>query len=143
MHRNQKEKIKMANTTKKTSTKKTNSELALEAHEAQTKKVNSIEKSAIANLMGKTTDFVIEEGTEKEYTITLQYPGASRAMEIEDVATNRYGNISFTPLMEEAIKDVIVVPKVTSLDFWNTHAGLNDVALAVLSFLNAGIQGKL
>lgn len=133
----------MANTTKKTVSKKTNSELAIEAHNEQVKKANAIEKSEIASLMGKTTDVIIAEGTEQEYTITLQYPGAARALEIEDIATNKFGNIAFTPLMEEAIKDVIVVPKVTSLDFWNSHPGLDEVSLSVLSFLNAGIKGNL
>lgn len=133
----------MANTTKKTVSKKTNSELAIEAHNEQVKKANAIEKSEIASLMGKTTDVIIAEGTDQEYTITLQYPGAARALEIEDIATNKFGNIAFTPLMEEAIKDVIVVPKVTSLDFWNSHPGLDEVSLSVLSFLNAGIKGNL
>lgn len=133
----------MANTTKKTVSKKTNSELAMEAHNEQVKKANAIEKSEIASLMGKTADVIIAEGTDQEYTITLQYPGAARALEIEDIATNKYGNIAFTPLMEEAIKDVIVVPKVTSLDFWNSHPGLDEVSLSVLSFLNAGIKGNL
>lgn len=133
----------MANTTKKTVSKKTNSELAIEAHNEQVKKANAIEKSEIASLMGKTTDVIIAEGTDREYTITLQYPGAARALEIEDIATNKFGNIAFAPLMEEAIKDVIVVPKVTSLDFWSSHPGLDEVSLSVLSFLNAGIKGNL
>lgn len=123
--------------------KKTNSELAIEAHNEQVKKANAIEKSEIASLMGKTTDVIIAEGTDREYTITLQYPGAARALEIEDIATNKFGNIAFAPLMEEAIKDVIVVPKVTSLDFWSSHPGLDEVSLSVLSFLNAGIKGNL
>lgn len=124
-------------------TKKTNSELALEAHKKQVKTVKLAETSSIANMMGKTRDVVLGEGTDNEYTATLQFPGVARAMEIEDIATNRFGNIAFGLLMEEAIKDVIVAPKIKSLDFWNTHVGLDQISLEVLSFLNEGIAGNL
>ncbi|KGG53971.1 hypothetical protein [Lactobacillus sp. wkB10] len=133
-------------TTKKSETKKTNSELALEAHAKQNSAKKKAESSTIANMMGKTQDFVICEGTSKEYTITLQYPGAARALEIEDIAGTgkSVGDIAYSTLMEEAIKDVIVMPKVQTIDsYWNSHAGLAEVAITVLSFLNAGIEGNL
>lgn len=133
----------MANTTKKTSPKKTNSELALEAHQKQTGIIKSAESAKIEKQIGKTKEFVIAEGTDDEYTIVLQFPGVARALEIQDIAANRYDNIAFGLLMKEAIKDVIVSPKITSLGFWDEHAGLGDVAAHVNSFLNAGLSGQL
>ena len=127
-------------------TKKTNAELAIEAHNKQTKTKKKVESSTIANMMGKTQDFVICEGTPQEYTITLQYPGGARALEIEDIAGTgkAVGDVAYSRLMNEAIKDVIVMPRVQSIDsYWNDHAGLAEVAVTVLSFLNAGIAGSL
>lgn len=125
-------------------TKKTNSELALEAHKKQTKIAKSAETSEIVNMMGKTKDFVVAEGTAKEYTVTLQFPGVARAIDIEDNATNRYGGIAFGILMREAIKDVIVAPRAKSIDdFWNRHKGFDEISLIVLNFLNEGISGEL
>lgn len=127
-------------------TKKTNAELAIEAHNKQTKIKKKAESSTIANMMGKTQDFVICEGTPQEYTITLQYPGGARALEIEDIAGTgkAVGDVAYSRLMNEAIKDVIVMPRVQSIDsYWNDHAGLAEVAVTVLSFLNAGIGGFL
>ena len=124
-------------------TKKTNSELALEAHQKQVKSAKLAETSTITSMMGKTKDIVVAKGTDHEYTITLQFPGVARAMEIEDIASNQYGNMVFSLLMKEAIKDVIVSPKINSLDFWDTHAGLGEVTIEVLSFLNDGINGEI
>lgn len=133
----------MANTTKKTSTKKTNSELALEAHKKQVGTIKSAESAKIEKQIGKTKEFVIAEGTDDEYTIILQFPGVARALEIQDIAANRYDNIAFGVMMREAIKDVIVSPKITSLGFWDEHAGLGEVAAYVNSFLNEGLNGQL
>ena len=127
-------------------TNKTNAEIENEAHNKQTKTKKKAESSTIANMMGKTQDFVICEGTPQEYTITLQYPGGARALEIEDIAGTgkAVGDVAYSRLMNEAIKDVIVMPIVQSIDsYWNDHAGLAEVAITVLSFLNAGIAGSL
>lgn len=126
--------------------KKTNSELAIEANNKQSQVAKEAKNSSIENMMGRTEDFVICEGTPKEYTITLQYPGAARALEIEDIAGTgkSVGDIAYKTLMDEAIKDVIIAPKVKSInEFWNSHGGLNEVAVLVLSFLNLGIEGNL
>lgn len=125
-------------------TKKTNAELALEAHDKQVKRAKTIENASIGNMMGKTKDIVIAEGTEHEYTLTLQFPGVARAMEIEDIAANRFGGIAYEILMQEAIKDVIVSPKITSIDsFWNKYKGCGTATIKVLNFLNEGIEGEL
>lgn len=124
-------------------TAKSNSELALEAHQKQIKSAKLAETSTIASMMGKTKTIVIAQDTEHEYSLTLQFPGVARAMEIEDIASNQYGNMVFSLLMKEAIKDVIVSPKINSLDFWDTHAGLGEVTIQVLTFLNDGINGEI
>ncbi|MCO6534375.1 hypothetical protein [Lactobacillus sp.] len=124
-------------------TAKSNSELALEAHQKQVKSAKDAESSTIASMMGKTKTIVVAQDTEHEYSLTLQFPGVARAMEIEDIASNQYGNMVFSLLMKEAIKDVIVSPKINSLDFWDTHAGLGEVTIQVLTFLNDGINGEI
>lgn len=127
----------------KTNSKKTNAELALEAHQKQVKKVNAVENSEIASTLGKTKDITIAKGTEQEYMLTLQYPGTARALEIMDLSSNKYDHVAFSLLMQEAIKDVIVSPRITSLSFWDKHKGLSEVAAEVLSFLNEGLDGNL
>lgn len=122
---------------------KSNSELALEAHQKQVKSAKDAESSTIASMMGKTKTIVVAQDTDHEYSLTLQFPGVARAMEIEDIASNQYGNMVFSLLMKEAIKDVIVSPKINSLDFWDTHAGLGEVTIQVLTFLNDGINGEI
>lgn len=124
-------------------TAKSNAELALEAHQKQVKSAKDAESSTIASMMGKTKTIVVAQDTEHEYSLTLQFPGVARAMEIEDIASNQYGNMVFSLLMKEAIKDVIVSPKINSLDFWDTHAGLGEVTIQVLTFLNDGINGEI
>lgn len=124
-------------------TAKSNAELALEAHQKQVKSAKDAESSTIASMMGKTKTIVVAQDTDHEYSLTLQFPGVARAMEIEDIASNQYGNMVFSLLMKEAIKDVIVSPKINSLDFWDTHAGLGEVTIQVLTFLNDGINGEI
>lgn len=124
-------------------TAKSNSELALEAHQKQVKSAKDAESSTIASMMGKTKTIVVAQDTDHEYSLTLQFPGVARAMEIEDIASNQYGNMVFSLLMKEAIKDVIVSPKINSLDFWDTHASLGEVTIQVLTFLNDGINGEI
>jgi hypothetical protein len=127
----------------KANDKKTNAELALEAHKKQVKKANKIENSEIASTLGKTKEITVAKGTDQEYTLTLQYPGTARALEILDLSSNKYDHVAFSLLMQEAIKDVIVSPKITSLSFWDKHKGLSEVAAEVLSFLNEGLDGNL
>ena len=130
-------------TTKKSEAKKTNSELALEAHNREVKTAKQAKTSEMENMMGKTKEITLEKGTDKEYTVVLQFPGVARAMEIEDIAANRFGNIAYSALMDECIKDVIVSPKINSLNYWNSHPGLGELTLEVLRFLNNGLAGQL
>jgi G:T/U-mismatch repair DNA glycosylase len=102
------------------------------------------ETSAIVDQKGITKDIVLNEGTQYEYMLTLQFPGVATASQIEDDATGENGQIRFTDLMQAVIdNDVIVRPHIKSLDFWNTHKGYGQVGAEVLRFLNKGINGDL
>ena len=130
-------------TTKKSETKKTNSELALEAHDREVKNAKQAKTSEMENMMGKTKEITLCKGTDKEYTVVLQFPGVGRAMEIEDIAANRYNNLALSVFMQECVKDVIVSPKINSVNYWNSHPGLGELTLEVLRFLNNGLAGQL
>ncbi|RVU70161.1 MULTISPECIES: hypothetical protein [Lactobacillus] len=122
-----------------------NAKKALAAHKQQTENAKSAKSSTIENMLGKTKVIKIGEGTDHGYSLTLRYPGVARAMQIEDIASgaNAYKTIAVSLFMEEVIKDVIVSPKISSLDFWNNHVGLAEVFDQTLSFLEAGINGDL
>lgn len=100
--------------------------------------------SEITNQRGITKDITVNEGTDKEYTLTLRYPGIAVASQIEDDASNANGSIRFSDLMQGAVdNDVFVQPHIKSLGFWDNHKGYGEVASALLSFLNDGIDGNL
>lgn len=130
-------------TTKKSETKKTNSELALEAHDREVKNAKQAKTSEMENMMGKTKEITLCKGTDKEYTVVLQFPGVGRAMEIEDIAANRYNNLALSVFMQECVKDVIVSPKINSVNYWNSHPGLDELTPQVVNFLNQGLAGQL
>lgn len=103
-----------------------------------------LKDSAIVNQKGISKDVVINEGTEHEYTLTMQFPGVAVASSIEDDATRADGSIRFTDLMQGAVDNgVFVQPRIKSLDFWDTHKGYGEVAGELLNFLNDGIAGDL
>ena len=129
--------------TKNTVSADKNAELALAAHKQQSKDAKSAHDSSIENMMGMTKVITINKGTPKEYSLTLRFPGVARAMEIEDMSNDQYGNTAFSQFMQLVIQDVIVSPKIKSLDFWNEHAGFSEVAVQALRFLNAGLEGNL
>ncbi|WP_281830332.1 hypothetical protein [Lactobacillus amylolyticus] len=108
------------------------------------KRNKQYETSAIVDQKGITKDIVLNEGTQYEYMLTLQFPGVATASQIEDDATGDNGQIRFTDLMQAVIdNDVIVRPHIKSLDFWDTHKGYGQVGAEVLQFLNQGINGDL
>lgn len=126
----------------------------VEATEVQPVQLNPAEKlaarkkqyqtSEITNQYGITKDITVNEGTDKEYTLTVQYPGIAIASQIEDDATNTNGSIRFSNLMQGAVdNDLFVQPHIKSVAFWDNHKGYGEVAGAVLSFLNDGINGNL
>lgn len=133
----------MATTKKSENTNKTNAELALEAHAREVKTAKQAKTSEMENMMGKTKEITLCKGTDKEYTVVLQFPGVARAMEIEDIAANRYNNLALSVFMEECVKDVIVSPKINSVNYWNSHPGLDELTPQVVNFLNQGLAGQL
>ena len=120
-----------------------NSKKALEIHAQQKHDTDSAKESTLKSMMGLTRTIKIAEGTDKEYSLTLRYPGIVRASQIEDDIQNPFGNVSFSALMEEAIKYIIVSPKIKSTEFWDSHANFAEVALKVNQFLNEGINCQL
>lgn len=120
-----------------------NSKKALAIHKQANKNVSSAKDSTIKSMLGMTKTIKIAEGTPQEYSLTLKYPGIARASQIEDDIQNPFGNVSFSALMSEAIKYIIISPKIKSVSFWDTHVNYAEVALKVNQFLNEGINCQL
>lgn len=120
-----------------------NSKKALAIHAQQKHDAELAKDSELKSMLGMTRTIKIAEGTDKEYSLGLRFPGIARASQIEDDIQNPFGNVSFSALMEEAIKYIIVSPKIKSIEFWDTHANFSEVALKVNQFLNEGINGQL
>lgn len=92
--------------------------------------------SAIPDRRQEQETVTIKAGTPQEYDLKLAFPGVVAASQLREGARNIFGQIDRTALMEDAIKTVIVEPKINSLDdFWNTHAGFDEATDAVISFL--------
>lgn len=117
-----------------------NAKKALEIHKQQKKNVEAAEASTMKSMFGMTETVTIAENSKHPYSITMRYPGTAIASQIEDDATNRYNGVNMTELMEQAIKHVIISPRITSLDFWDTHEGYSEVFANVLQFLNEGLS---
>lgn len=110
--------------------------MADEIHATQRKVAEQAKLSAIPSRMGQRKNVTIAKGTDQEYTLTLQFPGTRVASQIRDGAMNVFNNISRAGLMEQAIQSIIVNPHIESLDFWDTHAGYDEVCDEVMLFLS-------
>lgn len=100
--------------------------------------------SEITNQRGITQDVTANAGTDKEYTLTMQYPGFGLAGQIEDNASNPNGSVRPSDLLQNAIDaDVFVQPHITSMAFWDNHKYDPVIYEKLLSFLNDGINGNL
>lgn len=105
---------------------------AQEIHDEDTKLRELAEKSKIANMMGKTKVVYIDEGKPTMYGLKLQFPGVSRATRILNMAGS-----DPIEVLSEAIKDVVVVPKISSVDgFWNEHTGIAEALEDIMTFLD-------
>lgn len=100
-----------------------------------------LEASKIAPTKGRTKTVVIGEGTDYEYSVVMQFPGVVRASAIRDDAMNPYGNINRTVFAQELIDDIIVSPKINSLEFFETHRGYDELINEGLEFLISGLNG--
>lgn len=95
------------------------------------------ESSKIADTFGKKKIVFIDKDRSTKYALQLQYPGSIRASEILQECYMRNGQYSFKILMEEAVKDVITLPKIDSAKkFWNQHTNFDEAAVKVFNFLN-------
>lgn len=94
------------------------------------------ESSKIADTFGKKKIVFIDKDRATKYALELTYPGSVRASDIIQESYMSNGQYSFSTLMQEAIKDVITLPHITDLDFWNHHTNFGEAAVKVFDFLN-------
>lgn len=94
-------------------------------------------RSEVASVQGQTETFTVKKGTQDEYPITLRFPGVADAWRIlESDTKDASGTLVGPAVLENAINaGLIVAPKITSIDFWNTHKGLYEAATYVVQFL--------
>lgn len=108
----------------------------LSIHDQDERLLAMAESSKIESRLGETKIIYVNEDDPKAmYGLRIQYPGSSRATEL----IGRLGGDGFDPIgfLNEAIKDVIVVPRINSVDdFFNTHKGLGKVVNQVANFLS-------
>ena len=112
-----------------------NAKLAQEQHDEQVRIKKQAESSKIESLEGKTKTVTIRKGTDQEYTLELQFPGAERASTLIEDSRNPFGQPNLPELLKESLKDVVIAPHIESLKWWNCHEGLYEAANAVLNFL--------
>ena len=112
-----------------------NAKLAQEQHDEQVRIKKQAESSKIESLEGKTKTVTIRKGTDKEYTLELQFPGVERASTLIEDSRNPFGRPNLPELLKESLKDVVIAPHIESLEWWNHHEGLYEAANAVLNFL--------
>lgn len=113
-------------------------EVAEKAHKRAVKTSQQVRTSEVPSKMGQTKEIVINEGTDKEYTIVLRFPGVVAASQLRDNCMNPFGFINRTSFMQEAIKPntgLIAQPQVKSLSFWDDHDGYDQVCDEAISFL--------
>lgn len=120
--------------------KKTTKEVANEVAGTRTAAREQAAKNAITSRFGKTKTFKIDEGTDHEQTFILQFPGTVEASNLLDSAQNPFGNLARTFFMEQAIKKIIVAPKIKDLKFFDEHHGYSEVYDQVVSFLTDGLN---
>lgn len=113
-----------------------NAELAIKAQRQKQADAKSSEKAEVENIVGQTKTVKIMEGTEHEWSMTMRHPGVPKASSILDDAVNRFNNPVPSTLVSDCIDEgIIVSPKITSVDFFNTHNGFYEVAGELYSFL--------
>lgn len=101
------------------------------------KQMSEAQKSVIKNRALDTETVKIAEGTDHEYSLTLQFPGTIQASNIMDDSRNVFGNLHQTAFMQNVIgaNGVIKSPQIKSLQFWDTHAGYSECFRKVRDFL--------
>lgn len=113
-----------------------NAELAIKAQRQKQVNAKSAEKAEVKSIVGQTKTVKIMEGTDHEWSMTMRHPGVPIASSILDDAVNRFNNPVPSTLVNDCIdQGIIVSPKITSSDFFNTHDGFYEVAGQLYSFL--------
>lgn len=112
-----------------------NAKLAEKAHEEQVRIAKEAESSKIDPLTSQEETVVINEDTDQEYKLKLRFPGVRKASTMIEDCRNPFGQPNLPVLLESALKDVIVQPRIKNLDWWNTHKGLYEAAGKVYQFL--------
>lgn len=115
--------------------KKTNKEIADTIQEQRATARDQSNNNTITSRFMKTALVKIHEGEEDEQSFLLQFPGTTRASDLIDNAQNVFGNINRTYFMQEALKQVVVEPKIKDLAYFDTHAGYSDLYEEIRSFL--------
>lgn len=113
-----------------------NAELAIKAQKQKQANAKSTKKAEVKSIVGQTKTVNIMEGTKHEWSMTMRHPGVPAASSILDDAVNRFNNPVPSTLVSDCIdQGIIVSPKITSVDFFNTHDGFYEVAGELYSFL--------
>lgn len=113
-----------------------NAELAIKAQRQKQANAKSSEKAEVKSIVGQTKTVKIMEDTKHEWSMTMRHPGVPTASSILDDAVNRFNNPVPSTLVSDCIdQGIIVSPKITSVDFFNTHDGFYEVAGQLYSFL--------
>lgn len=93
------------------------------------------EANKITSRFMKTKTVKTGEDTDHEQTYLLQFPGTVNAQDIFENAQNLFGNINKRYFMQEAVKRVVVAPKIKDLGWFDTHHGFNELFDEIFSFL--------
>ena len=115
--------------------KKTTKQVADEMANVNETAKTEAQKNTITSRFNKTETFKTNEGEEGEQTWLIQFPGTAAASDLLDASSNPFGNINRTYFMQQAIKSIVVAPKIKDISWFDTHKGYTEVYAHVLSFL--------
>lgn len=118
-----------------TETKINNAKLAQEAHDEQVRINKEAESSKVEPLTARQKTVAIKDGSDHEYHLLLKFPGVRKASQLIEDSRNPFGQPNLPVLLESSLKDVVVLPHIKSLDWWDDHEGLYEAANAVYLFL--------
>lgn len=106
--------------------------------------IDDQEKSSeIAALNNKPNFLTINKGKHNEYTLEVMFPGVAKASRLRDNARNGFGGIDQTYFMKEiAIKELIVRPKIYSLDWFGRRGGYDDAFDKIYGWFQDSINGE-
>lgn len=106
--------------------------------------IDKQEKSSeIADLNNKPTFLTINKGKRNEYTLEVMFPGVAKASSLRDDARNGFGTIDQTYFMRDvAIKELIVRPKIYSLDWFGKRGGYDDAFNKIYNWFQSSINGE-